>query len=141
MKEVTREMILDQLNDGWGKYLEKFNRLSPTEQRIFLDRQGYAHLSGLLGHVVAWWELGKYTIEQILIEPNFKNSEIDIDFFNARAVERFASYDDAEIAGSFEKMRQTMLDFVAHLPDKAFANKRINERLYIEVIDHFEEHQ
>ncbi|MHC1782500.1 MAG: hypothetical protein AB9891_07025 [Anaerolineaceae bacterium] len=141
MKEITREIIQAQIKDGWGNFVVNFKRLSPGEQRAFLDRQGYAALSGLLGHVLAWWELGKYTMEQILIEPDFKNSDIDVDFFNTQAVERFSSYNDAEIVEEFEKMRLTMLEFVNQLPDKAFLNKRINERLYVEFIDHFEEHQ
>lgn len=141
MEEITREIIQDQLINNWGTYVEKFSILDPTEQKSFLKKQGYARLSGLLGHVIAWWELGKYTIEQILIEPGFKNGDVDIDFFNARAVERFCSYNDQEIIDAFEKMRQTMLDFVNHLPERAFASKRINERLYIEFVDHFEEHK
>jgi hypothetical protein len=141
MQEITREMIQDQLKDGWGIYLAKFTQLSSNEQRSFLDKQGYATLSGLLGHVVAWWELGKYTIEQILIDPDFQNAHIEVDLFNARAVERFADCGDAEIAETFETMLQAMLDFVDDLPDRAFENKRVNERLYVEIMDHFEEHQ
>jgi hypothetical protein len=141
MKEITREIIQAQIKDGWGNYVARFKQLSPDEQRAFLDRQGYAHLSGLLGHVLAWWELGKYTMEQILIEPDFKNSNIDVDFFNAQAVERFSSYNESEIVEEFEKMRLTMLEFVKQLPDKAFLNKRINERLSVEFIEHYEEHQ
>jgi hypothetical protein len=140
MKEITRELILDQLNEGWGDYVESFMRLPPDGQKQFLQKQGYATLYGLLGHVIAWWELGKYTIEQILIEPDFNSTQVDVDQFNAEAVERFSDYDEDEIIEEFEKMRRLMLVFVEGLPDSAFINKRINERLYVEVIDHFEEH-
>lgn len=140
MKDITREMILHQLNEGWGDYVAGFRRLPPDGQKQFLQRQGYATLCGLLGHVIAWWELGKYTIEQILIEADFKSTDVDVDQFNAEAVERFSDCDEAEIVEEFEKMRRLMLNFVERLPDSAFAIKRINERLYVEVIDHFEEH-
>ncbi len=141
MREVTREMIIEQLEERWGGFVAGYKRLQSDGQKQFLDRQGYATLSGLLGHVIAWWELGKYTIEQILIEPDFKSTDVDVDTFNAEAVERFSDYSDIEIVEEFEKMRLVMLDFVIHLPDKAFRNNRINERLYVEFIDHFEEHE
>jgi hypothetical protein len=140
MIEITRDMIMDTLREKWGPYVERFQRLSPDEQRVFLVRQGYPHLRGLLGHVIAWWELGKYSIEQILIDPAYKGTDIDVDLFNARAIERFSGESDDAVIAAFEKMRSTMLDFVKGLPQEAFLNKRINERLYIEFIDHFEEH-
>jgi hypothetical protein len=141
MKEITREMIMEQLEERWGGFTAGYKRLPPDGQRQFLDRQGYATLSGLLGHVLAWWELGKYTIEQILIELDFKSTDVDVDQFNAEAVERFSDYNDDEIVEEFEKVRLAMLAFVDRLPERAFVNKRINERLYVEFIDHFEEHR
>lgn len=141
MEEITREMIIKRLTDDWGGYITGFGQLTPEGQKKFLQRQGYASLRGLLGHVMAWWELGKYTIEQILIEPDFKSTDVDVDTFNAEAVERFACCSDVEIVDEFEAMRLAMLKFVESLPERAFANKRINERLYVEFIDHYEEHR
>jgi hypothetical protein len=38
-------------------------------------------------------------------------------------------------------MRGALLDFVTSLPEDAFQNNKIVERLYIEVLDHLKEHE
>lgn len=48
--------------------------------------------------------------------------------------------DEIAVIESFEAMRQRMLTLVMNLPAAAFQNKRIVDRLQMEVIGHFSEH-
>jgi hypothetical protein len=140
MTELTREQVVSALQDGWGNYVERFERLSPEAQAAFLARQGYARLADLLGHVIAWWEEGQPAISALLDDPNFNSPDYDVDAFNARAVERFRGLDEPAVIHMFEAARQAWLALVARLPDDALRNKRIAGRLHIEIIGHLGEH-
>jgi hypothetical protein len=140
MTELTREQIISALQDGWGTYVERFERLAPEAQAAFLAQQGYARLADLLGHVVAWWEEGQPAISALLDDPDFSSPDYDVDAFNARAVERFRGLDEATVIRMFEAARQAWLALVARLPDGALRNKRIAGRLHIEIIGHLAEH-
>jgi hypothetical protein len=138
--ELSREQILATLQNGWGTYVERFQRLSPEAQAAFLIEQGYARLADLLAHVIAWWEEGKRVIENLLDDPGFNLPEYDVDSFNAQAVERFHNLGEPAVIQSFEQMREAWLHLVTSLPDEAFQNQKIVDRLHIEVIGHLEEH-
>ncbi len=140
MTELTREQVVSALRDGWGTYVERFERLSPEARAAFLARQGYARLADLLAHVVAWWEEGLQAIPALLADPNFSSPDHDVDDFNARAVERFRGLDEPAVIRAFEAARQAWLDLVARLPDDALRSKRIADRLHIEIIGHLAEH-
>jgi hypothetical protein len=140
MTELTREQIISALQDGWGTYVECFERLSPEARAAFLARQGYARLADLLGHVVAWWEEGQPAISALLDDPNFSSPDYDVDAFNAQAVERFRSLSEPSVIQAFEAARRAWLALVAGLPDDAWRNQMIADRLHIEVIGHLAEH-
>ncbi len=141
MTELTREQLIDTLQNGWGTYVEGFRRLSPQAQADFLQQQGYARLADLLGHVVAWWQDGMPTVEKMLADPNFRSPDYDVDAFNARAVARVHDLDDPAVIRSFDSTRQEFVDLVNRLPAEAFQSKSIGDRLHIEVIGHLGEHQ
>ena len=140
MTELTREQITAALQDGWGTYVERFGRLSPEAQAAFLAGQGYARFADLLGHVVAWWEEGLRAIPALLNDPNFGSPDYDVDAFNARAVERFRSLSEPSVIQAFEAARRAWLALVAGLPDDAWQDQMIADRLHIELIGHLEEH-
>ena len=140
MTGLTRGQIMSALQDGWGTYVEHFERLSPEAQAAFLDRQGYACLGDLLGHVVAWWEEGQRAIQALLDDPGFDAPDYDVDAFNAQAVERFRAMDEPAVIQAFEAARQAWLALLACLPDDALRDKKIADRLHIEVIGHLAEH-
>ena len=140
MTGLTRGQIISALRDGWGTYVERFERLSPEAQAAFLARQGYARLADLLGHVVAWWEEGQRATLALLDDPNFSSPDYDVDAFNARAVERFHGLDEPAVVHAFEAARRAWLDVVARLPDDVLQNKKIADRLHIEIIGHLGEH-
>ena len=123
MNKITRQQFLDRLQNNWRDYPGRFHRLSPQAQKEFLTKQGYANLSGLFGHVVAWWQAG-----------------VEVVLFKARAVEKFGSLDESEVAGVYEAQRQAMVDLLSGLSDAELESERINTRLYYEIIMHWEEH-
>ena len=52
---ITREQILESLHTDWGTFVDRFQRLSPEAQAVYLQQQGYARLpiSGTRYRVVA----------------------------------------------------------------------------------------
>ena len=141
MTELTRAQLLDTLQHGWATYVGGFQSLSSEAQAEFLVKQGYARFTDLLAHIIAWWEEGKRVIESLADDPDFAPPEYDVDLFNAQAVERFGSWPEVAVIEAFEHMRATWPDLVARLPDDAFHNQNIANRLRLEVVAHLSEHQ
>jgi hypothetical protein len=141
MTESTREQVFDALQNGWGTCVARFQRLSVEAQATFLAKQGYARLADLLAHVVAWWQEAQRAIENWLVDPTFDPPRYDVDAFNAQAVASVRDLDEPAVTAVFEAARRALLAFVAGLPDEAFENQRIVERLQIEVVGHLEEHE
>jgi hypothetical protein len=140
MTELIRQQVLAALQNDWATYVERFRRLSPEAQAALLTRQGYVRLADLLAHVCAWWADGHRVIENLITDPGFGLQDYDVDAFNAQAVASVRDLDESAVIASFEAMRRRMLQLVTSLPETAFANKRIAERLQIEVIGHLAEH-
>jgi hypothetical protein len=138
--EVTRKQVLGILQIGWATYVERFYCLSPEAQATFLVKQGYARFADVLAHIIAWWEEGQRAIENLLNDPNFNAPAYDVDAFNAQAIERFRGLSDPAVIQYFEETRKALRDLVINLPNDAFLNKKIIERLHIEVVGHLGEH-
>ncbi len=137
---VTRKQLLESLHMDWGTYIDRFQRLSPDAQAAYLHQQGYARFAELLAHVIAWWREGLQAIPAMLADPDYTAPEHDVDRFNAQAVEKFRDLPEPAVAAIFEDLRQQWLEQVGSLPDEAFQNRPIADRLHIELIGHFEEH-
>jgi hypothetical protein len=74
-------------------------------------------------------------------DPAYQSPEYGVDEFNAGAVRRFAGQDEAAVARIFEQTRRELVQVVAGLPAAAFGEKRIADRLFIEIIGHLQEHK
>jgi hypothetical protein len=140
MTHISREQFLDVLANVWGKYIERFQRLSPAQQADFLKQQGYATLADLLAHIVAWWQDGRAMVLKMLADPALQNPDYDVDVFNAQAVARFAELGQAKMIELYETERRGMAALVESLSDTELADERINTRLYYEIISHSQEH-
>ncbi len=140
MASITREQVLENIQNDWGAYVERFRGLSSEEQKTFLAKQGYPRLGDLLGHVIAWWQACQRDVAGRLADPAFQDPNYDVDAFNARAVEHFSGQDEPAIVEAFEAQRAVMLDFVAHLPEAAFQDHRIVDRLHLEFVGHLQDH-
>ena len=140
MTTLTRQKVLNVLQEGWGSYIQSYQRLSKQAQTVFLTRQGYARFADLLAHIVAWWEVGYQSIERYVSDPEAQPRSYDVDAFNAEAVAKSAGMDEEQVIASFEKMRNLLIEFVKALPDSAFENEKVINQLNMEFVGHLSEH-
>jgi hypothetical protein len=141
MEPITRQSILDLLNSDWAEYVARFQNLSPEAQAVFLERQGYKRLADLLAHIAAWWEVGLQAIQRFHADPSARPLEIDIDSFNARAVEQVRSVSESDVIRSFEVARLKFTREVQGLPESDFTDERVLEQMRWELINHLEDHR
>jgi hypothetical protein len=140
MSKFTREDFRDRLQNSWQFLIERYAALPPAEKASFLARQGYPALSGLLGHIIAWWQDGAQVVEAMRSDPTLPLPDYDVDSFNARAVERFSGQPEVQVLAQFETQRAAMLQLVNALSDAELAQSNINTRLYYEILMHWTEH-
>lgn len=141
MEIIAREKFIERLRKEWQALPTAYHRLDPAAQRAYLDQQGYATFGSLLGHIIAWWEDGALKIAAMRADPALPLDPVDVNAFNARAVERFRQYSEAEIVQKFEAQRRIMEALVNELSDAEITQENINTRLFYEVIGHWEEHK
>lgn len=138
---ITREQILESLHTDWGTFVDRFQRLSPEAQAAYLHQQGYARFADLLAHIIAWWREGLQAIPVLLDDPSYASPDRNVDVFNAQAVASCRDLNEPTIIALFEDLRQRWLQQVSELSDETWQSKKINERLHIELIGHYEEHR
>jgi hypothetical protein len=141
METINRQNVLDVLNNDWDNYVGEFQRLSPEAQTAFLKKQGYKRLADLLFHISAWWEQGIKAIRNFKTDPDARQPEIDVDTFNAKAVEKVSGVTDDDVIRSFEEMRRKFVEVVMSLSDNDFQNERIVNQIKMELINHLEDHR
>jgi hypothetical protein len=141
MDTITRQSVLDLLAGDWADYVPTFRALSPAAQAAFLKRQGYQSLVDLLAHIVAWWEYGMQAIPRYHGDPAARLAEIDVDNFNARAVEQVRGVPEIEEIRVFEESRHKFIDLTRQLSDEDFTDERILTQYKWELVNHLEEHR
>jgi hypothetical protein len=141
METITRESVLAVLTDGWGNYVRQFEALSPQAQAAFLEKQGFARLADLLAHILAWWEVGLANIQTYKADPHSRQPEIDVDSFNAAAVEKARTKTEREIVLAFEEMLGRITEVVSDLPETDFQDARILNQLRMEFVGHLDDHK
>lgn len=140
MTILTRQEVLNVLQEGWGTYIQKYQQLSTQARTAFLVQQGYARFADLLAHIVAWWEVGYQSIARYVSDPEAQPRKYDVDAFNAEAVAKSAGLSEERVIASFEKTRNFLVEFVKALPDSAFENEKVINQLNMEFIGHLSEH-
>jgi hypothetical protein len=141
MDEITRQNVLTLLSDEWGNYVSQFKNLSTEAQAAFLEKQGYKRLADLLAHIAAWWENGLGLIASYKSDPDARQPEVDVDAFNATAVEKVRNLSEAEVIRSFEKMRSEFAGVIGGLSDADFQDERIVNQIRMELVNHLEDHR
>ena len=141
MDEITQQNVLTVLNEEWGNYVGKFKSLSPEAQAVFLEKQGYKRLADLLAHIAAWWEQGLLALMSYKSDPDASQPEMDVDAFNANAVEKVRGLSEAEVVQSFEKMRRKFAGVISELSDDDFQDERITNQIRMELVNHLEDHR
>ena len=139
--DITRQSVLTLLAGDWANYVARFQALPPADQAAFLQQQGYKRLADLLAHIVAWWEVGMQAIPRYQADPAAKLLEIDVDSFNARAVEQVQAVSEAGEIMVFEAARRKFLDLSNQLTDEDFKDERILTQFKWELVNHLEEHR
>lgn len=135
---LSRFLTLDTLENEWKEYVERFEKVEDKD--AFLKKQGVGNFRELLGHVIAWWEVGERIIKGILSDPNFKGEEPETDSFNAELIVKYGKRSDAEVRKEFEEKRLELIRLVSSLPEEAFTNREIEGWLAADVVEHFDEH-
>ena len=141
MDQITRQSVLDLLSGDWADYVARFQGLPPSAQADFLEQQGYKRLTDLLAHIVAWWEEGLRAIQRYQNDPAARQPEIEVDRFNARAVEKVRAVSEAEEIWVFEDARCTFAEAVRRLSDEDFKDERVLNQIKWELVNHLEDHR
>jgi len=141
MPSISRMELLDALEQEWGTYVERYRDLTEDGKKRFVDQQGYARFADILAHFIAWWEEGIKALERMPVDPAYQSPDFGVDEFNAQAIKRFSECGEDEVIKTFEGLRQSLIRLVAGLPEKAFHEQRIADRLHIEILGHMEEHK
>jgi hypothetical protein len=141
MDKITRQSVLHLLNGDWADYVNHFRSLPLAAQAAFLEKQGYKRLTDLLAHIVAWWEEGLQAIQRFQNDPEARQPEIDIDSFNALAVEKVRAVGEVEEIRIFEEARGKFVEVVENLSKDDFKDERVLTQLKWELINHLEDHR
>lgn len=137
---LSHFLVVDLLENDWATYIEDFQRLTPEKQTEFLSKQGFENFHDLLAHIIGWWEEGARIINGILDSPSFTWQGRDVDAFNAELTQKYSTWSKDDIFKHYEVVRQALIDLVERLPEDAFRNKDIEEWLYEDVVEHYDEH-
>jgi hypothetical protein len=141
MDEITRENVLDLLTEDWAQYVARYQSLPAVAQAAFLEQQGYKRLADLLAHIVAWWQVGLESIRRFRSDPTAKPLEIEIDSFNAMAVEQASQVSDAGEIKVFEQVRLQFVELIRQLSEADFKDERILTQIRWELVNHLEDHR
>lgn len=135
---LSRFLVLDTLENEWSMYIKNFENIEDKD--AFLKKQGVENFREMLGHVIAWWEVGERIVTGIWKDPNFKWQDVDTDAFNAELIVKYKKLSDDEVQKQFEGKRQDLIKLANELPDEAFTNADIESWLAADVVEHFDEH-
>jgi hypothetical protein len=137
---IGKRRTLDYVEQEWGTYVERFQRLSEEEQKRRLRETGYESLRDLLAHILAWWEEGMGVILAVAKERPFERKRYDFDVFNAEAVARYRSWEEADFIDHFERTRQKVSTDLKSLNESVFENRRVQAWLRAVIRNHAREH-
>ncbi len=133
-------LVLDMLQREWAAYPEGFRNLSEEEQKKFLEKQGFPRFRDLLAHIVAWWEEGLQLIDSVAKDPEYKMPDMDIDAYNAHALEMFAALDEVDVWKRYEATRGALIELIVNLPVEVYEHKQVQDWLKSDVIEHYFDH-
>lgn len=137
--DAPRFLLIDALQREWRGYAARFDALSPDDQHLFLEKQGFARFRDVVAHVIAWWETGIRMIGAGGEEDPCEAE--DVDAFNAAAIQRFDRLEVAQVYEAYERTRLVLLNLVGTIPDDILSKPTAQGWLRADVIDHYYEHR
>jgi hypothetical protein len=141
METIDRKKVIRLLTEDWANYVPRFQALPAEAKAAFLQKQGYKDLTGLLAHIVAWWELGMKAIRSFHDDPNARQPEIEMDPFNAKAVEKARGIPEGEEIRIFELRRQEFSRLIEGLTEEDLQDERVVTQIKWELVNHLEDHR
>ena len=137
---ITKQRTLDYVDIEWANYVERFSRLPVEEQAERVRQQGYEQFRDILAHVLAWWDEGMEVILALAEEREFQRRKYDFDAFNAEAVAKYRSWNEAEFLSQFEETRQKMGTDLRSMDEAMFEKPRVRSWIRGILINHAREH-
>lgn len=137
---ITKRRTLDYVEQEWGTYVERFQRLPKEEQEKRVREAGYERFRDLLAHILAWWDDGMGVIKAVAEDRPFERRKYDFDSFNAEAVAKYKDWDEEEFMAHFEKTRQNMETDLRSMDEAVFENRRVRSWLNGIIFEHAREH-
>jgi hypothetical protein len=135
-----KQRTLNFLEIEWATYIERFNRW-PVDYGISrVNDQGYEQFRDMLAHILAWWEEGMGIILAVAEEREYERKKYDFAVFNAEAVAKYKTWDEAELLAHFEKTRQKAIADLKSMNEAAWENKRLRNWVNGIFIEHAREH-
>lgn len=137
---IFKQRAINYMEQEWGTYIERFNALSADQQAKRIQATGYESLRDLLAHIMAWWDEDMEIVRAIADGREYEHKKYDFDAFNAGAVAKYKSWDEAKFFAHFEEVRLKTVAGLKSMDDAAFENHRIKNRLHGVIIYHAREH-
>jgi hypothetical protein len=137
---ITRKRALAYIEQEWGTYIERYNRLPKTEREKRVKAMGYESLRDMLAHILAWWDEGMGIILSVAEGREFERKKYDFDVFNAQAVAKYKSWEQAAFMAHFEETRRKMGAELRSMNEAAFENRRVRAWIHAVIIHHAREH-
>jgi len=137
---ITKARTLEYIEQEWGTYVERFQRLPKDEQEKRVKEMGYERFRDMLAHILAWWEEGMGIINATAEGRQIERRKYDADVFNTEAVAKYKDWDEAEFMSQFEKTRQKAGADLKSMDEALFKNRRVKAWLYAVIYHHAREH-
>ena len=137
---ITKGRTLEYIEQEWGTYVERFQRLPKEKQEKRVREQGYERFRDMLAHILAWWDEGMDIILAVAEDRPFERKKYDFDVFNAEAVAKYKDWDETAFLNQFEKTRQKMGADLRSMKEAAFENRRVRAWLLAVIYHHAREH-
>jgi hypothetical protein len=94
----------------------------------------------MLAHVLSWWEEGMGIILAIAEGREYERKKYDFDVFNAAAVEKYKTWDEAEFLAHFEQTRLKVIADLGSMNEAAWEERRVRGWVNAIFIHHAREH-
>jgi len=137
---ITKTRTLAYIEQEWGTYVRRFQRLPKDVQEQRVKDMGYERFRDMLAHILAWWDDGMEIISAVAENRPFERKKYDFDVFNAEAVAKYKDWDEAEFMSHFEKTRQKMGTDLKSMNEAVFENRRVQAWLHAVFYHHAREH-
>ena len=138
---MNKRDIVNKLEVEWPQLIGSYKKLDPGQQALYLHNQGYARFADLVAHFTAWWELAMKVIAIKQKDPAYFFPDINVDEFNAAAVEDAKDLSEEQVLAVFEQTRIKFIECVRNLSEGDLENPNIIKQLEIDVFGHLGEHE